>query len=949
MVGFAQAGTAADNRNDSDFFENRVRPVLEKHCMECHSSATKIKGGLSLDSKKGWEDGGDSGPALIPGNPEESLILEAISWRNLDLQMPPKNKLPDRDRQALEEWVKRGAFDPRETAANSMPEKKPAMSVDAGRQFWSYKPLQMVAVPVAGNSSWPLNDIDHFVLAGLNSKGLVQAQDASSEVIVRRLSYVLTGLPPTEEQLQRSVGPATEETRQETARLVDELLESTAFAERFASHWLDITRFAESSGGGRTLLFKDAWRYRDYVVQSFSENRPLDQMIREHIAGDLMRASDHHDRERQIVASGFLAFGPTVYEEQDKQQLRYDVIDEQIDTIGKAFLGQTIGCSRCHDHKFDPIPQRDYYALAGIFASTRTLFNYTDNVARWVDTNLPLDDARESQFAEAETKVAALEKTLKQKKNELAKLKDVDSGVAFKSDQPIPITEIAGIALDDVDAKAIGNWKHSTHSPHYFGKGYIHDDGKDKGEKTLTFTPNLPNAGRYEVRFAYSGITGRSTRVPIHIFHAMGDSTVYIDQTKSPDIEGRFVSLGTYQFDKGTDNYVIVSNEGTSGYVVADAVQFLVQDQKESKQESPTQNHFAQELRSEIKKLESELSETKKLKDQRPIAMSVRDEQEIRDTEIRIRGEVHQLGPVVPRGFLSVVSDTQESLPADQSGRIELANWIVSNNNPLAARVMVNRVWSWVYGYGLVRSVDNFGTTGEAASHPELLDYLANRFQREGWDLRSLVREMVLARTWQLSVARQESDPDNIWLSHAHRRRLDAEQIRDAILTVGGNLDPAVGGPNIKGANSAASDSGDASSIEFGYRFEDTRRSLYTPAFRNNRLELFAIFDFGDINTSQGQRHSTTVAPQALYFMNHPFVIEQSLLAGSKAITSNESDDQRLAKAFMRSLGRLPTPAEKSACDELLRSVSAKAIQPEEGWSMIYQSLFGSVDFRYIH
>jgi hypothetical protein len=208
---------------------------------------------------------------------------------------------------------------------------------------------------------------------------------------------------------------------------------------------------------------------------------------------------------------------------------------------------------------------------------------------------------------------------------------------------------------------------------------------------------------------------------------------------------------------------------------------------------------------------------------------------------------------------------------------------------------------------------------------------------------------MVLSRTWQLAVARQESDPDNLLLSHDHRRRLDAEQIRDAILLVSGNLDTTVGGPNIKGANSAASDSGDASSVEFGYRFEDTRRSLYTPAFRNNRLELFAAFDFGDVNTSQGQRHSTTVAPQALYFMNHPFVIEQSRLAGTKASQPNDSDEQRLAKAFTATLGRLPTPAEKSACDELLRSVSTKELQPEDAWSMIYQSLFGSVDFRYIH
>lgn len=925
---------------DAAWFETHVRPLLHEHCLECHSTAKKVKGGLALDARVAWEKGGDAGPAIIPGKPDESLLIKAVSWQDLDLQMPPKYKLGEREQAVLAEWIRRGAPDPR-GAEVAVKAHATGMSLADGRRFWSYVPLAATPVPPVADTSWPHNDIDRFILAKLEAARVRPAADAETLVLVRRLVLVLTGLPPTEAQIDRFVQRAASDRAAAVAELADDLMATPAFAERFAGHWLTLTRFAESSGGGRTLLFKDAWRFRDYVVQAFAENRPLDRLIREHLAGDLIQAQNDVERARHLTATGFLALGPTIYEEQDKQRLRFDVIDEQIDTIGKAFLGQTISCARCHDHKFDPVSQRDYYALAGIFASTRTLSNYTDNVVSWIDHRLPLPAEQDQRVADAERRIPALEKQLKEAKNTLAKRKDVASGLAAKTNQPIPLGEVDGIVIDDDQAQASGMWKHSTY---YFGTGYRHDDGKERGAKSLTFTPRLPASGRYEVRLAYPALAGRATKVPVHIFHARGDDTVYVDQTKQPDIEGRFVTLGTFTFDHEGASYVIVSNQGADGYVTADLVQFLPLGASVAMAAKEIASGPAdqQDLRSDIARLEVELTAAKALVGDRPLVMGVRDEETIADTHIRVRGEVHQKAALVPRGFLSVLTRSPTALPSTQSGRRELAEWLV-RDNPLTARVLANRVWTWTVGEGLVRTVDNFGTTGEAPTHPELLDHLARSLQRD-WDVRALIRAIVTSRAWQLAVASSTDDPDNRLLAHAHRRRMDAEQIRDAILVVSGALDRTVGGPNIRGAASAASDSGAASAVEFAYRFDDVRRSLYTPAFRNNRLEVFALFDFGDINTGQGQRHATTSALQASWFLNSPFVREQARVTATAVLASGGTAAERLTTLFRRALGRPPLPAERAACERVL---AAGANQ--DAWAMIAQSLFGSVEFRHVH
>lgn len=933
-----------------DFFEKKVRPLLADRCYECHSPDKKVKGGLRLDTRDGWTKGGDTGPAIVPGEPDKSLLISAVRYKDRDLQMPEKRKLPDEEIAILEQWVKMGAPDPRTGAASGgevvTTKKQTGLSIEAGKKFWSYVPVQKPATPAVKDAAWAHSDLDRFILTKIEAANLQPAPDATPETLARRLYYNLLGLPPTPEQIDAFVKDAAADREKAVAKLVDELLASPRFGEAWGRHWLDVARFAESSGGGRTLLFKDAWRYRDYVIEAFNSNVPFDRFIREQLAGDLLPAATPVEQRRQKTATAFLALGPTNYEEQDKQQLRFDVIDEQIETIGKAFMGQTIGCARCHDHKFDPIPQRDYYAMAGILASTRTLLSYTDNVARWISAPLPADTRQEAILQEHEQKVASLETQIKDAKATLAEASKSLSQEIERGGHAYPVKGLPGIVIDDSEAKVVGAWKASTHVRSFIGYGYLTDDNTGKGEKTVTFTPNIPQAGRYDVRLAYTHLDNRADNVRVTIFHADGEDTVYVDETQVPPIDGRFISLGKYRFEKDGAGYVLITNEGTTKYVTVDALQLLPEkDAALAEAKDDAVNPARTAAAKQVKKLEAEMKELKAHGPVRETAMAVHDDAEISDTQIRVRGVQKQKGDTVPRGFLHVALNTEPAIPANESGRKELADWIASAQNPLTARVFVNRVWSWLFGAGIVRTVDIFGTTGEKPSHPELLDYLASRFVEEGWDVKRLIREIVLSHTWQQAVAKSAaSDPENRLFAHANRRRLDADQLRDTILAVSRQLKLDYLGPNIAGAGDIDANNFSAQNIEYGYVFADTRRSVYTPAFRNKRLELFEAFDFGDINNSTGQRIVSTVAPQALFLLNHPFVVEQARAAAERTLAQPGSNDERITAVFRRTLGRAPSATELEKCRRFLGSQASL-----EQWAELQQTLFACLDFRYIN
>jgi len=953
LLALSLTGATAQASPDVDHFEKKVRPLLVEHCYECHSADKKIKGGLRLDHRGGWETGGDSGPALVPGDPDASRLILAVSYEDRDLKMPPKQKLSTAEVETLRQWIASGATDPRTEApvANSKTQTQTASSL------WSFQPLAKptpeTRSPAVQNTAWPRDSIDHHLLASLEKAGLQPVNDAPPETLLRRLHFDLTGLPPSPEQLSSFIPHPSS-----LQKIVDDLLATPAFAERWAQHWLDITRFAESSGGGRTLPFKDAWRFRDYVIESIHRDIPLDQLITEHLAGDLLTTDDPTERTRQLTATAFLALGATNYEEQDKGLLRMDIIDEQLETIGRSFMGMTIGCARCHDHKFDPISAKDYYAMAGIFRSTQTLRNYTDNVAHWIDVPLPLPPEQESEMLAKETTLAELQAELKAVTAQVKKHQPEADTLPPR--QPIAPDQLPGIVMDDSQAELVGPWVQSTSFPNFIGSGYIHDGKTAKGECSATFIPTIPKAGRYEVRVAYTASPSRDSKVPIHILHADGEEDLTIDQSATPPIDARFISLGTYRFEKDGAGFILVSNADTTGHVTLDAV-WLLDDETRAAEEKSRSVRNSEALTAALdqqKTLEKQIKVLEKTGPKRPETMSVLDDDQPADCPIHIRGNIRNLGPTVPRGFIQAATiPNTPSIPDHQSGRLQFAEWITHSQNPLTARVLVNRVWMHLFGEGLVRSVDNFGATGDTPTHPLLLDQLAHDFMADGWSLKKLVRRLVLTRAYQLASlptkdanwqAAHATDPENKLLWRANRRRLDAHAMRDAMLTLSGTLDPTFLGPNVQ-ADSVDSNSSGAQNLEYDYIFADTRRSLYAPAFRNKRLEIFEAFDYADINGPIGQRTRSTIAPQALYFLNHPFVIEQSQAAAQRLLAdpSLTTPEARLTHLWLATLGRQPTPTEfQSALDFV--SSSSSTDSPQDLHTHLIQTLLATADFRFL-
>ncbi len=943
----ALAPAPAQDAAGLEFFEKKIRPVLVEHCYQCHTSDLKTqKGGLALDSRQGVLKGGESGAVVVPGKPGESRLIQAVRY-SPDLRMPPKGKLPAEVIADLEKWVALGAPDPRSAAATHATYKGP--SLDEGRRFWAFQPPRRPPPPALHDAHWPRGDLDRFILAKLEAKRLRPAGDANRSTLIRRAYFALIGLPPTPAQIDAFVQDRSPDA---FAKVVDQLLASPSFGERWGRHWLDVARFAQSTGGGRSMLLKDAWRYRDYVIQSFNQDKPFDRFILEQIAGDLLPASTPEERAWNIIALAFLMLGPTNYERQDKPILEMDVIDEQLDTMGRAFLGMTIGCARCHDHKFDPIPTADYYALAGILKSTKSLVH--DNVSKWVERSLPMSPQMEQLVKAHDAQVAALKERIK-----LAQEAEKKAGLAT-ADGPsvkgaLAARDLPGIVVDDAHAKKVGSWKASKFTGNYIGDGYLYDDRGMKGEKTLTFVPEFTNAGMYDVRLAYVPHTNRADKVPVRVFHADGENTVHVNQKTPPPIDGSFVSLGHYRFEPGSQWFVMLSTAGTNGHVVADAVQFLPEEKAEENLR-PSENPRTavrglgpvRGLAEDSKKLEAQLKALLAAGPERPTAMCVAEGDNIADMHVCVRGNVHNKGPTVPRGFLQVATvGPAPVIPPKESGRRQLAQWLASPANPLTARVTVNRVWHHLFGAGLVRTVDNFGATGETPSHPELLDHLAVEFMENGWSIKKLIRRIMLSRTWQMASevdARSKeglaADPENRLLWRMNRRRLEAECLRDAMLHVAGKLDGTGGGPNIK----------KGTTIERDYQFDNLRRSVYTPVFRNRLPELFEVFDFADPNLAVGKRNVSTVPTQALYMMNSPFVMEQARQAAKSALAASvATDEARVDHAYRVAIGRLPTERERRLALDFLARTGEGNEQRLAAWERLYQSLFACIDFRYVN
>ena len=938
------------------FFEERIRPVLVEHCYACHSADAKsIKGGLVLDSREGVLAGGDSGPALVAKKAADSLLLQAMKHESLE--MPPERKLPENVIADFSKWIEDGAADPR---TGGVVHKKQSIDISKGREFWSFRPVQKTSVPDIGGE-WAKNGIDHFVAATQqeklgSSKSVADAVacDASADALLRRLTFVLIGLAPTLEQQQQFAEEMLTDPDAAIAATVDRLLESPRYGERWGRHWLDVARFAESTGGGRSMMLPDAWRFRDYVIGSFNQDKPFDQLIREHLAGDLLPADSDAQHDQQIIGVGYLMLGAINYEEQDKEQLRMDVVDEQIDSMGRTFLGMTLGCCRCHDHKFDPIPTTDYYALAGIFRSTKSLT--PGNVCGFVTAPLKVgsDKAALEQWT---AKDAELEQ-------QIAALKAVDTIKTPGRPGAPALKSLQGVVVDDSEAQFDGEWVGSSFQQPFVGAGYRHA-GSPRLGISATYEAMLPDDGEYVVRMVINHAESRSDKVPVLISHADGESVSYANQQLKPPGDGVFAELGRYRFEKSQMAKVVVkASEATPGFVIVDAIQFVPVALIPSATRTPTLTptpttsgtqsdspEAIEHRKTELQRLEKERKELAQQKPEILVAMCVEDETKTEDWHVHVRGEIRNLGPMVPRGFISVA--TPAALPAfsseslkSASGRRELADWVASPQNPLTARVYVNRVWSNLLGEGLVRTPDNFGETGERPTHPELLDYLAATFIEDGWSTKKLIRKICLSRTFRMSASgateQLKSDPDNRLLTRANRRRLDAEALRDSLMQISGMLDLSVA----SGRTIAKISTYDNEYRHAAYPLRV--RSVYVPSFRNTMLDLFEIFDGANPNLVTGKRTRSTRPAQALYMLNSPFVMEQAKLSADNFLKSPDyspdTPEDSIRKAWRKCLSRDPSREELQATLNVIGEDPRSA----EAWTEVFHALFASVDFRFL-
>ncbi|RMF36755.1 MAG: DUF1553 domain-containing protein [Planctomycetota bacterium] len=946
----AQALTEVDSALSSDsgrveYFERFIRPALVEHCLDCHSTETEASGGLVLDSRSGWMTGGDSGPAIRPGDAEASLLMRAIGYRDPNLQMPPDGKLPEELIQRFRHWIAQGAFDPRTVRNHSAAQRPMGLAVERATEHWAYRPYARPAVPdaTAGTA------IDSFLNRKLAEESLQPAPSSPPAVIARRLYFDLTGLPPTPVQLRSAIELISQD---RTAELVDRLLASPRFGEHFARHWMDVVRYAESITL-RGFVLPEAWRFRDYLVDAFNEDRPFDQLICEQIAGDLMDAPDLRERQRQLVATGMLALGNTNLERQDKTQLEMDYIDEQLEVIGRAFLAQTIGCARCHDHKFDPIPTRDYYAMAGILRSAVGMEH--DNVSKWIELPLPLDASQQEHFAGLESQLRDVGKQLEQAKRALAALEDSPR-------TSIALASLPGIVVDSNQARYVGSWTHSAHVRPYVGDGYSHDENTGKGSKTATFEPHRLPAGEYEVRLAYTPGPNRATNVPVSVFSANESQTVLVNQRRTGE-RGVWVSLGRYFFEEGGLAYVLVSNEGTDGHVIVDAVQFLPigadepgtppadGSQAVSAAVAAQQAGRIAELRSRVGSLEREKKRLEAELARRPRYLTVVEKNPPSDIPIHIRGQAHNLGETVPRGVLTALTRQPIEIEDRSSGRLEMARWIAAADNPLSARVYANRIWTWLMGASLASDPNNFGTTVPPPTHPELLDWLAVELVEGGWSTKHLVRLIVLSEAYQRAIvpatpALTATDPDNRWYWRGHRKRIPVEAMRDAMLMVSGEIDWTMGGSLIRPGTRS----------DYGYAHSGTRRSLYHPVFRNALPPLYTAFDFADPSVSVGSRARSTVATQALVLINDPWVVQRASAAAHRLCQVQgrfaNREDRRAAEevvqqVYLSALCRSPDPGELQACVDYLCQASGDRDRVQRV-ARVVQAVFASLDFRYL-
>ncbi|MCA9245497.1 MAG: PSD1 domain-containing protein [Planctomycetales bacterium] len=1068
------------------FFENKVRPILVAQCYECHSEeAGKQKGGLLLDRREGWQTGGDSGPALIPGDVDQSLFAHSIRYLDEDLQMPPKNRLATEEIEILERWIAMGAPDPRDEALTGNVRKEPIDFAKA-RQNWAFRPHTRPTIPKvedAADANWGRDEIDDFILAELKSRNLSPVPDATPGPLLRRLFYDLTGLPPTPEEVaafEKDPSPKA------LAAVVDDLLNRPAFGEKWGRHWLDVARYADSNGGDRNYTFFQAWRYRNYVIDSFNRDRSFYDFVQQQLAGDLMLAESDEQRHDQLVASTFLAMGPKMLTERDKEKLRLDTADEQVDTVGRAFLGLTMGCARCHDHKFDPISQRDYYSMqafvAGVEYADREMLSPDSEMRRLeakqvedrlaeIDRDMsryvplarvgqpsraPIDardnvenfDPLVAKFVRFTIHDANLHPTL-------GLIEPcVDEFEIFSNESPPRNVALAAagakVTASGSRTSASHRLEHVNDGQYGNGRSWMADEAGrgwllfelpeaveidsivwsrdrtggysdrlataysieagpalDSMSTLVSVLPPRPSVNARENVDRFQPILAQKLRLTIHatnslepcldeleVFDLSGRNVALADEgaiasssgdtTVADRHELRFVNDGRYgnsrswmsgQAGKGsvtlefpnavtiervvwgrdregkfadrltTDYTIEVADPAGVWRTVADAsdrAPFNADQKSPSRFTTvgllPDEVLAAERLLQEREDLKAKLSElTRSLL---VFAGRFRPPDEI---HLLRRGDPEQpqeqVSPAVPALFGDL--DLASGAPEAQR-RVALAQWIANADNPLTARVMVNRIWQGHFGIGLVSTSNDFGNNGGSPSHPELLDWLAEELVRSGWSIKHMHRLIVLSSVYRQSThhnaeaAQRDADVRLLW--RYPTRRLEGESIRDSILAVSGQLNTSMYGRGFDLFDKRGGLTG-FEPLE-SFQDEGLRRMIYAHKVRRERDAVFGAFDCPDAGQSTPRRRESTTPIQALNLLNSRFVLDQSQAFAERVRRMAAGDlEKQICAAYQLALSRDASAEEIAAAMPVVRA---------HGLPTLCRALLNSNEFLFI-
>jgi mono/diheme cytochrome c family protein len=872
----------------AQFFEQKIRPVLAERCYACHGArASKVQGGLLLDTAEGLRKGGNSGPAVAPGNPDASLLIRAIRYSAKELQMPPGGALPPAQIADFEQWVKAGAPDPREGA---LPAKSAATS--KARSFWSFQRPKEPDIPEVRLKDWVRTPVDAFILARLEAKGLQPSPPADKRTLIRRATYDLIGLPPTPAEIDdflADTSPAAFE------RVVDRLLASPHYGERWGRHWLDVARYADTKTSG--ARFPYSYTYRDWVIRAFNNDLPYDEFLKQQIAADLLPQGD----PQNLAALGFITLG------RDFPKSVHEMIDDRIDVISRGTLGLTVSCARCHDHKYDPIPTRDYYSLYGIISAAHE------------PGELPLIS---TAVASPRPRDVSFETALKRRREVMAQYRARRYAILMDELRTAPQisayllsgqearsksnTEIEAMARDrDLNLFLLRRWK-----------DYVERTEKERDPVLVAWHAfaAIP-AGQFAAKSAsvtqQLTTSCQSNRLVCNLFAKSPPSSLKEVAERYGKLVAGFAKSGPAP-DPDQEAVRLVLFAAGAPMNVAFSDLDKIQTEGDNNNLGLLRNRFDTTL-VDYAYLGSP-----------PRAMSLADDPSPPPAHVFVRGNPNNPGAEVPRRFLTVLSGEDAPPFRNGSGRLDLANAIATSDNPLTARVMVNRVWQHHFGAGLVRTPSDFGLRGERPSHPELLDYLALRFVEGGWSVKKLHRVIMLSSVYRQgsgdNVESRRADPENTLLWRMNRQRLDFESMRDSMLAVSGQLDRSLGGVP----------------VSLTARPFSGRRTVYGFIDRARLPNMLASFDFASPEQHSPMRYQTTVPQQALFLMNSPFIVEQARsLCRRPEIASGTEPGSRVLALYRAVYGRAPTAEEAARALRFVssqKSESQRAPQPPTAW-----------------